>query len=286
MTGFGSAIVRIVLWVVIGLISLLGMTESPLPAWFERYTQLDTGSKSFNAMVMQTIYHNNPIVNVFVWELMDIAGLGPDASKSSAYSPGPKTTEELQKLRLRNRWQVAYTLVRNPIVRAERAGTYINVVKAEVADSTATKQQAGQDVAVHTIASVTSRPWLPHLAAHETTASQQGRQFSHQLSRSLFQVNNSWVIYLHVTHPLAHTPPLASVISQFSIRPHPASSGPESRRVTDPHARTHTYLRGYWLVTFDSVCRRGDYLPVHSVCTSALGVVPPARTAPTAEIDE
>jgi hypothetical protein len=141
VTGFGSAVVRIVLWIVIGLISLLGITESPMPAWFERYTQLDTGSKSFNAMIMQTIYHNNPIVNVFAWELMDLAGLGlrgPDGAYAS-YSAGAKTAEELRKLRLRNRWQVAYTLVRNPLVRAERAGNYIKVATTEAAveDSTA-----------------------------------------------------------------------------------------------------------------------------------------------------
>ena len=55
VTGFGSAIVRVILWVLIGLVSLLGITDSPMPGWFERYTQLDTGSTAYQAMVLQTI---------------------------------------------------------------------------------------------------------------------------------------------------------------------------------------------------------------------------------------
>lgn len=70
--GVTAAIVRIVMFVVVGLVSLLSVTQSPLPAWFERYTELDTGSKAYRAMILQSIYQNNPVMNVVAWELLKV----------------------------------------------------------------------------------------------------------------------------------------------------------------------------------------------------------------------
>jgi hypothetical protein len=67
--GVTAAIVRIVLFLIVGLVSLLSVTQSPLPAWFERY--MDTGSKAYRAMILQSIYQNNPVMNVAAWELLE-----------------------------------------------------------------------------------------------------------------------------------------------------------------------------------------------------------------------
>ena len=60
-TGIMTAIVRFITVVGISLASLPRLDRSPMPAWVERYTLLDTGSKSYESMIMQVHEFSNPV---------------------------------------------------------------------------------------------------------------------------------------------------------------------------------------------------------------------------------
>ena len=70
-TGFVTALVRFIITVGVALVTLTRANVSPLPAWIERYTLLDTGSKSFQAVLKVNHRFNNPIFRVACWVLME-----------------------------------------------------------------------------------------------------------------------------------------------------------------------------------------------------------------------
>ena len=71
VTGVITAIVRLILAIGIALITLPSAATSPLPAWVERYTLLDQGSKSFQAAIKAYHRFNNPIFRVACWLLVE-----------------------------------------------------------------------------------------------------------------------------------------------------------------------------------------------------------------------
>lgn len=124
--GAKAAAVRIVLFVVIGLLSVLSIAESPLPGWFERYAELDSGSKSYQAMVLQCIFQNNPLMNVAAWELLKATNIESprklvfrsrgegcaDSDQDCQQWGKAKSALELKTwTRARNRWLVAIKLM-------------------------------------------------------------------------------------------------------------------------------------------------------------------------------
>jgi hypothetical protein len=50
-TGAIAGVVRFLLAIAVALITLPRTNTSPMPAWIERYTELDSGSKSFSAVI-------------------------------------------------------------------------------------------------------------------------------------------------------------------------------------------------------------------------------------------
>lgn len=71
VTGIVTAIVRFGLTVAVALVTLPSASTSPLPAWIERYTLLDSGSKSFQAVVKAYHKFHNPIFRVACWLLVE-----------------------------------------------------------------------------------------------------------------------------------------------------------------------------------------------------------------------
>jgi len=95
---------------VISLVSLPRMTRSPLPAWFEYYLLLDSGSRSYQALVLLQHTYNHPVMRVAAWILEDV--------------PAERTvsTSSLLRLRVRNRLHLWLFLLRNPQLANYRTG--------------------------------------------------------------------------------------------------------------------------------------------------------------------
>ena len=55
----------------IAMVTLTKANVSPLPAWVERYLLLDTGSKSFQAVIKANHHFNNPVFRVACWLLVE-----------------------------------------------------------------------------------------------------------------------------------------------------------------------------------------------------------------------
>ena len=103
-TGVVKSLVRFVIVVVIALISLPRVDHSPFPAWVEAYLLLDSGSKSYQGVVLLYHIHNNPCVHVFIWLLQE----GGEARQKGILPP---------RTAMHNKWRKALFLVRNPKVR-------------------------------------------------------------------------------------------------------------------------------------------------------------------------
>ena len=71
VTGFMTAVIRFIITVGVALVTLTSANTSPLPAWIERYVLLDTGSKSFQAVLKANHDFNNPIFRVACWLLTE-----------------------------------------------------------------------------------------------------------------------------------------------------------------------------------------------------------------------
>lgn len=68
-TSFITALTRFIIAIAVALFTLPRTNVSPLPSWIERYTALDTGSKSFNAVIKLYNEFNQPVFNVACWLL-------------------------------------------------------------------------------------------------------------------------------------------------------------------------------------------------------------------------
>lgn len=73
VTGVAKSITRFALVLVAVLFSLPRIDRSPFPAWLETYFLLDTGSKSYQALIVLYHHHNHPVMRVFVWLLSETA---------------------------------------------------------------------------------------------------------------------------------------------------------------------------------------------------------------------
>ena len=71
VTGLMTAVVRFFITIGIALLTLTRADLSPLPAWVERYTLLDSGSRSFHAAVKAYHHFNNPVFRVACWLLAE-----------------------------------------------------------------------------------------------------------------------------------------------------------------------------------------------------------------------
>ena len=111
-TSFITALTRFIIAIAVALFTLPRTNVSPLPSWIERYTALDTGSKSFNAVIKLYNEFNQPVFNVACWLLeeeskdrrlqhsTDDARDGksrPPTPKSSGYALG--TVQQLSSIR-------------------------------------------------------------------------------------------------------------------------------------------------------------------------------------------
>ena len=116
VTGIIKAIVRFVLAVVVLLFSLMRMDVSLFPAWVEYYLLLDTGSKSYQSVVVLHHHHNHPVLRVFCWLLEDLAEAR--ARGDPGYLPGyaPDGTTPNPKLKLRIRLRKWLLMHHNPKV--------------------------------------------------------------------------------------------------------------------------------------------------------------------------
>merc|ERR1712087_605808 len=76
-----TAIIRFVLTIVAVVISLPRMDRSPFPAWMEVYLLLDSGSRSYQGLILLSHQHNNPILRVFCWRLQENAEARRDPEK-------------------------------------------------------------------------------------------------------------------------------------------------------------------------------------------------------------
>lgn len=72
VTGVSKSITRFALVTVAVLFSLPRIDRSPFPAWLETYFLLDTGSKSYQAVIVMYHHHNNPVMRVFVWLVSEV----------------------------------------------------------------------------------------------------------------------------------------------------------------------------------------------------------------------
>jgi Ca2+-binding EF-hand superfamily protein len=69
--GFMTAFVRFIITIVIALFTLPRIDVSPLPAWIERYLELDAGSKSFHAVLKSYHTFNHPLHITACWALIE-----------------------------------------------------------------------------------------------------------------------------------------------------------------------------------------------------------------------
>lgn len=153
-TGIVTALVRFILVVVIGLLTLPRLDRSPMPAWVERYLLLDTGSKAYHATILQYATFNNPLGRTFAWIMEDIlkksraARSGSQAGSSHAAGNGLTAVQR----RVSRRWQLAVLLLRNPSLRTHRC----RLTRAEVEQREADRATDGSTRAPQELATASS----------------------------------------------------------------------------------------------------------------------------------
>lgn len=104
-----KSLVRFVLVILAVFFSLPRIDRSPFPAWVEYYLLLDSGSKSYQALIVMYNIHNNPVMRVAAWIIEEEAANRRDPAKRQAHGLVPP-----KRRRIVNRWQKAYFLVKNP----------------------------------------------------------------------------------------------------------------------------------------------------------------------------
>jgi hypothetical protein len=136
ITSITSALVRFALVVVISLFSLTRVTKSPMPAWLEEYLLLDTGSKSFQGLILLTHCNNHPVMRTAVWMMEEDAvrrreyvTVEQGVSKETHGYVSPR------KRIISNRFNLWWLLHKNPKLRTYRWDE--EVAKAEAAEKAA-----------------------------------------------------------------------------------------------------------------------------------------------------
>lgn len=107
--GLGKSIVRFVLVIVSALLSLPRIDRSPFPAWIEYYLLLDSGSKSYQGVIVLYHVHNNPVMRVACWVLQE--------DSRDRRIKEVRASRDLATPRYRlcaNKWQKALFLVKHP----------------------------------------------------------------------------------------------------------------------------------------------------------------------------
>lgn len=107
--GLVKSIVRFALVTLIVFFSLPRLDRSPFPAWFEYYLLLDTGSKSYQGVILTYHLHNNPVMRVACWILQEDSRDRRDPVKRAEL--GMVTPKKRLAF---NRWQKTLFLLRNP----------------------------------------------------------------------------------------------------------------------------------------------------------------------------
>lgn len=107
--GIVKSLVRFIMVVIAVFFSLPRIDRSPFPAWVEYYLLLDTGSKSYQGVIVLYHIHNNPVMRVAAWILAEDARDRKDEKTREARglrSPASRL--------VCNRWRKALFLVQNP----------------------------------------------------------------------------------------------------------------------------------------------------------------------------
>jgi len=109
--GITKSISRFVLVIIGVLFSLPRIDRSPFPAWIEYYLLLDSGSKSYQAMIAMYHIHNHPIMRVACWLMLEDSRDRRDAEKRAARGLS------LPKQRfISNKWHKVRFLLANPLL--------------------------------------------------------------------------------------------------------------------------------------------------------------------------
>jgi hypothetical protein len=104
VAGLMRQVSRAVMTMLITLVSLPRLDVSPFPAWVEYYFLLDTGSKSFQGLILLYHWHNHPVMRVAAWIMQE-----------DAYERRHGSTLVSPKLRrVSNRWNKLWMMTKNP----------------------------------------------------------------------------------------------------------------------------------------------------------------------------
>mmetsp|Transcript_23746 Transcript_23746/g.26923 ORF Transcript_23746/g.26923 Transcript_23746/m.26923 type:complete len:513 (+) Transcript_23746:807-2345(+) len=116
-TGIITALIRIIIWLGVSMISLMRLTECLFPAWIYKIINLDTGNKSYLACV--ELYHccNHPILLTFSHYL------NKAVKEHRLYREAEQLDPARQKRRLmyRNKWYLFLLLSKNRFLCKYRA---------------------------------------------------------------------------------------------------------------------------------------------------------------------
>ncbi|XP_072526297.1 stimulated by retinoic acid gene 6 protein-like [Salminus brasiliensis] len=107
--GLGSCILRLCASAFVGLLLVSRINRTIMPKGFEL---LDKGYRTWIGMIMADHYHSNPVMVCFCHLLLSRTLERQKAT--SAYSRLNNTSERPVEVRVRSRWLLSYTLLRNP----------------------------------------------------------------------------------------------------------------------------------------------------------------------------
>jgi len=110
-----TAAVRFILVTVFSLFGIARMARSPFPAWVEFYLLLDSGSKSYQGILVQQHHMNNPVVRVAAWIMEQDAWRRQRDDERERFGLASRT-----KRRVSNRWNLWWFLLKFPSMRAHR----------------------------------------------------------------------------------------------------------------------------------------------------------------------
>ena len=111
VAGLVKALVRFALVVLVTLFSLPRIDRSPFPAWLEMYLLLDTGSKSYQGVILLYHSYNNPVFRVACWLLQEDAANRADPETAARLGLCSTT-----RRRISNRWYKAWIMYKNPVI--------------------------------------------------------------------------------------------------------------------------------------------------------------------------
>jgi hypothetical protein len=112
--GVVTAIVRFLLVMLGVALSLPRLDRSPFPAWMEAYLLLDSGSRSYQGLILLHSAHNNPVMRVAAWMISEDAKARREPGRAAAGFVSHK------RRRVANRFQLAWMLYKNPTLRSYR----------------------------------------------------------------------------------------------------------------------------------------------------------------------